>query len=82
MCAGKHRLTVAHSFTESNLDHEGLTLPWFDAPAGFHRRLQVILVINQQSWTHTLETVIKCMPEDPLALTKHHRKLCEASGRD
>lgn len=38
---------------------------------------QVILVINQQSWTHTMETVIQQMPENPDALRKHHQQSCE-----
>ncbi|CAM9165901.1 unnamed protein product, partial [Choristocarpus tenellus] len=38
---------------------------------------QVILVINQQSWTHQLEAVIPTMVSDPAALKKHHTHLCE-----
>lgn len=41
------------------------------------RRTQVMLVVNQQAWTHTLETVIMHMTEDPEALKKHWEFSCE-----
>lgn len=36
-----------------------------------------MLVVNQQAWTHTLETVITKMVEDPEALKKHWEFSCE-----
>lgn len=36
-----------------------------------------MLVVNQQAWTHTLETVITSMTEDPEALKKHWEFSCE-----
>lgn len=41
------------------------------------RTTQVMLVVNQQAWTHTLETVIIRMTEDPEALKKHWEFSCE-----
>ena len=36
-----------------------------------------MLVVNQQAWTHTLETVITSMTEEPEALKKHWEFSCE-----
>lgn len=36
-----------------------------------------MLVVNQQSWTHTMETVIQQMPENDEALHKHWEFSCE-----
>lgn len=54
------------------LHRSGLNLPHVTTT-------QVILVINQQNWTHTLETIIQRMKDDPEALKKHHELSCSVS---
>ena len=42
---------------------------------------QVMLVVNQQSWTHTMETVIQQMPENGDALHNHWEFSCEVHSK-
>ncbi|CAN0400714.1 unnamed protein product, partial [Ectocarpus sp. 12 AP-2014] len=58
---------LAYSIDTSMVDHASSDrLDWVQKWPG-----QVMLVVNQQAWTHTLETVITHMTEDPEALKKH-----------
>ncbi|CAM9242983.1 unnamed protein product [Ectocarpus fasciculatus] len=64
---------LAYSIDTSMVDHASSErLDWVQKWPG-----QVMLVVNQQAWTHTLETVITHMTEDPEALKKHWEFSCE-----
>eukprot|EP00903_Cladosiphon_okamuranus_P016611 g15323.t1 len=64
---------LAYAIDSSMVDHASSDrMDWVQRWPG-----QVMLVVNQQSWTHTLETVITRMTEDPEALKKHWEFSCE-----
>ena len=66
-----------YSFRSHYSERHGIRYVEGSSPVFLARTSQVMLVVNQQAWTHTMETVIQQMPGDGEALHKHWEFSCQ-----